>query len=219
MLEALDDTNVGIVYRLYNTPPLVTTAMGYELYYIYMLEKPDFIKDFQKIVNEHVLEQAEIVLSYPIDAVMVGNYLCMNTGPIMSPDAMEEFEYPYLIELVDLARGKNKIVEYHVDGNYTSLYPKLIDIGIDIVQAIQECEGMHGVFELKERYGDSLAFHGDIDVNRFLINGTESEINHEVKRHIQHINKGGGYICGSSHDINIEVSENNFFAMINAIIS
>jgi hypothetical protein len=219
MLEVIKDTKIGIIYALYNTPPIVTTAVGYQDYYVALVEKPEFIEEFQKRVDEHVQKQAEVVLSYPIDGVLLANMLCMNTGPIMSFDMMEKYEFPYLKNLIDKAKEKGKFVEYHADGDNSAIYPRLIEMGVDSIHAIESIEGRQSICELKRLYGEKLAFHGNIDVGRILVEGKTEDVVRDVIEHIRILTHGGGYIGGSSHDINEKVSFKNFRAMIETMVN
>lgn len=50
-----------------------------------------------------------------------------------------------------------------------------------------------------------------------LAHGTEDEVRLDVEKHIRRLGRGGGYICGSSHNIHEEVSTANFLALVEAI--
>jgi hypothetical protein len=217
MITVLDGTNIGTFYNIYNTPFIAITAVGYEDYYLALLTEPDFIKELFKRVEEVVVKQLEIVLSYPIDAVLLTNILCMNTGPIMRKEMMEEFEFPYLKRHIERARSKGVLVAYHCDGDNSLLCPDLIGMGVQVLQALEPC-GNQNIYKLKKLYGNKVTLWGNIDVS-LLATGTKGQIVKDVTDHIEKLSIGGGYICASSHDINEKIPIENFWTMAETVFS
>ena len=69
--------------------------------------------------------------------------------------------------------------------------------------------------ELKDEYGDRVIFHGGgVDTQRTLPYGTPEEIYDEVSTRIRILNKGGGYIFNTVHNIQADVSVENIMAML-----
>lgn len=219
MLAALDGTNIGIMYALKTPEGKVREALGYEKYYLYLMEQPDFIRDFMARAREVFVDTRERVLGYPVDALRVSGPPCSKTGWMMSMEMMEALVFPDIRELVSRARWRNVVVSLHADGNHSALYPHYIDMGIDVCDAIEKCAGAQDVMDLKRAYGENMAFHGTIDVEDVLIRGRAEDVGREVEEHIRRLGKGGGYICGSSHDINEHIPHENFVALIEAAVN
>lgn len=216
VLAAADGTGLGIKYTPSQAPFIVTTAMGYADYYEAMLSNPGFIHEFQEIVEEHCLRELEMVLSYPVDAVQFGAVLCAKNGPMFSRAMREEFEYPSLRRRVRMAKAKGVVVSGHFDGNLSAIMPELIDIGIEVFNPIETCDGAQDIYQYKKLYGDRIALHGNIDLSGVLVNGTPAEVRQDVQEHIARLAQGGGYICASSHNITEDVPLENFYAMRDA---
>lgn len=216
MLPALDGTGIGVVYNHWNTPATVSTAIGYQDYYVAVLEAPDFVREFFQRVDEILVRQLELLLTYPIDAHLIYHGLSMSLGQIMSDELLEEFEFPYMERNVRMIRAKGIPVSFHSDGDNRKFYPRLIDMGIQCFQAIDPCGGRQDIFDLKRRYGDKVALHGNID-SELLIYGTPDQIEEAVRRQIRELGAGGGYICSSSHDLNELMPLANIRAMAETI--
>lgn len=216
LLSAIEGTGMGLLYTPSQAPFIVTTAMGYQDCYEYMITDPEFIHEFQKRVSEHCLQELELALSYPIDAVQVGAVLCSKSGPIFSREMMEEFEFPSLRERVQMVKSKGLPVSIHQDGNVSSLYPEFIKMGIDVINPIEGCDGAQNIFSLKEKYGDQVALHGNIDLN-LLAFGKPEEIKEQVAENCQRLGVSGGYVCASSHNITEAIPVDNFYAMRDAV--
>jgi uroporphyrinogen decarboxylase len=141
----------------------------------------------------------------------------MNTGPVLSFDMIEEFYFPFLRSMISLIHSKGVFVDYHCDGDNTLLFPKFIEMGVDSVNALEKCGGRQDIYKLKEKYGDRLAFRGNIDVGEVLTRGTKEDVIKDVQEHIRRLSPGGGYTCSSSHDISHLVPVENFITMIETI--
>jgi len=67
--------------------------------------------------------------------------------------------------------------------------------------------------ELKKKYGDSMSFWGGIDTQRVLPRGTVKDVEEEVKKRIDDLAKGGGYLFAPVHNIQPDVPPENIIAM------
>ena len=109
-------------------------------------------------------------------------------------------------------------VFFHSDGDIFELIDDLIEIGVDILNPIQTCAGkMADIGELKQRYGKNLSFCGAIDTQAILPHGTPSRVSDEVRRVINTLGPGGGYLLASVHTITNDVPAENIVAMAQAV--
>ena len=104
-------------------------------------------------------------------------------------------------------------VIYHSDGAVTEAVPGLIDMGIDVLQALQfDADNMDPAF-LKTEYGDRLCFAGGISVQSTLPFGTPGDVRAEVAERIRVLGKHGGYLLGPSHAIQGDTPPENVVAL------
>lgn len=102
---------------------------------------------------------------------------------------------------------------YHSDGAVTEAVPGLIEMGIDVLEALQfNAHGMDPGF-LKATYGDRLSFHGGICVQKTLPFGSPDDVKKEVLERIRVLGKGGGYILAPSHAIQAGTPPENVVAL------
>ena len=110
-------------------------------------------------------------------------------------------------------------VFFHTDGDVFDLLDDFVEIGIDILNPIQTSAGkMANLPELKRRYGRNLVFCGAIDTHRVLPSGTPDEVRQEVRRVINLLGPGGGYMVASVHTIMDEVPPENILAMVDEVV-
>ena len=213
LLNAVQRTGLGVVYGAQTAPFTSTTAIGYEDFCIFTIERPAFIHEIQKRLHEYVLKEMEMAMVYPVDVVKIGSGLITNTGPMLSPGMMEEFEFSLLKEQAKLVKERNIPLYFHIDGKVTAMIPQFLEMGIDILNPIDPCSGMQDIYEIKEQYGDSLTLCGNIDIDSVLLKGLPEEVAEDVRIHIDKLGRGGGYIVASSHNLHELIPVENFYAM------
>jgi uroporphyrinogen decarboxylase len=68
--------------------------------------------------------------------------------------------------------------------------------------------------QLKKEFGKDLTFWGGgVDTQHILPHGTPQEVREEVKRRIEDLASGGGFIFASIHNIQADVPPENIIAM------
>jgi uroporphyrinogen decarboxylase len=105
-------------------------------------------------------------------------------------------------------------VVFHSDGDIRMILPSLISEGVNAIQPLDALAGMD-VLELKEQFGDRLAFMGNVPNKSVLPRGTPGDIAACVREKLM-AGMGGGYILDSSHSIAGDVPPSNFEAMLEA---
>ena len=96
--------------------------------------------------------------------------------------------------------------------------PDLMDMGIDILQALQfDAVGMDAKM-LKETYGEKLCFEGGVSVQHTLPFGTVEDVITETTHLVHTLGKDGGYILGPSHAIQAGTPAENVLAMFDTAL-
>jgi uroporphyrinogen decarboxylase len=153
----------------------------------------------------------------------VGDYLqffCITTdlgtqiGLMISPSAYKTFVRPYEKRIYEAIRKRSKAkVAQHSCGAIIQLIPDLIETGIDILNPIQtNAKGMDTAL-LKREFGKDLCFWGGIDAQKILPQGTPEEVEREVRRVVQDLSPGGGFLFAPSHDIQTFTPPENVVAL------
>lgn len=163
----------------------------------------------------HVLEQ----LGENVDMIKIGDDLGSQDGLLISPTMYREMVAPIHAELVSFIRARtNAKVFFHTDGDVFDLIPDFIEMGVDILNPIQTSAGrMSDLERLKSEYGESIILCGAIDTHEVLPHGTPDDVRAEVKRVIDILGTGGGYMLASVHTIMNDVPPENVLAMVDAV--
>ena len=97
-------------------------------------------------------------------------------GLLYSRKHLQEFFFPYMKRMIDLAHEAGAKVNTHSDGAIAEILPDLIVMGVDIINPVQwRCKGMERE-HLKREFGDELIFEGGVDNQYTLAFGTVEEV-------------------------------------------
>lgn len=194
---------------------------GFEQIFMDMIERPEFVHALMRKVTDFYighLRQALAAADGAIDLAFTADDIGGQNGLLVSPAMWEEFIKPYHGELNEVVHSFGAKVIYHSDGAVADAVPGLIDMGIDVLQALQfDAAGMDPV-RLKNGFGDRLCFEGGVSVQSTLPFGTVEDVCAEVCRHIAVLGRDGGYILGPSHAIQAGTPPENILAMFDTAV-
>jgi uroporphyrinogen decarboxylase len=107
---------------------------------------------------------------------------------------------------------------FHSDGNVHPLIPDFIEMGVDILNPVQTTASGMDPTHLKRDFGQDLVFWGGgVDTQGILPSGTPQEVKDDVKRNIDALAAGGGYVFNTVHNIQADVPPENILAMWEAL--
>jgi len=148
-----------------------------------------------------------------IDILCLGEDLGSQKGPTMSPATFDAFFRPRLQRFFDLGHRYGCRVMLHSCGSTRMLQPRLIEMGLDVLDAVQpEPEGMDPE-ELKREFGSRLTFCGMISTQHTLPHGTPEQCRAEARHRLDVIGRGGGYIFAPAHAIQPDTPLENILAI------
>ena len=170
------------------------------------------IRRFYRAYAERICEAANGTL----DILLMGDDFGSQNGPLVSPGMWADFLGDGFAEYVGIAKRYGIRVTHHTCGSVRALIPLMIERGLDVLQSLQpEAAGMDAR-ALKAEFGDRLAFHGGISIQRTLPFGTPDDVRREVRERIEALAPGGGYIVGPSHNVQADTPVENVEALLEA---
>lgn len=154
-----------------------------------------------------------------VDIIKIGDDLGTQESLMISPKMYRKMLKPIHADLISFIKERTHAkVLFHTDGDVEPLIEDFIEIGIDILNPIQTSAGkMADLVSLKAKYGDRIVFCGAVDTHRLLPSGTPEEVRQEVKRIIQALGPGGGFMLGAVHTVMDDVPAENILAMVDAL--
>jgi uroporphyrinogen decarboxylase len=116
-------------------------------------------------------------------------------------------------KLFSIAKKHNKAVMYHCCGNVMPLIDELIEIGVDVLNPLQPLAINTDYKTLKKRFGSKITFHGGIDIQQLLPNGTVQQVKETVEQAKEYLGAEGGYILAPAHHIQADTPIENILAI------
>jgi uroporphyrinogen decarboxylase len=142
--------------------------------------------------------------------------LATQSGLLMSLEMYRSRLKPYHRKYSDFVKSHTSAaILYHSCGNMTNLIDDLAEIGVDAINPVQ-VSAMAETAKLKSQFGDKITFWGGIDTQHVLPHGSVDEVTAEVRKRIQDLAPGGGFVLSAVHSIQADVPPENILAMAEA---
>ena len=152
--------------------------------------------------------------NFDIDVVHFGDDLGMQSGLMFSPRTYREIIKPRQAKLFGAVKAhSNAKIMYHTCGSNYDILDDLMEIGMDALNPIQTNAKNMQADKLKKEFGDRLCFWGGIDTHTLSNNMDE-----EVKRVIEVMAPGGGYVLNPIHNIQPNVSAEDICTLFDSAI-
>ncbi len=195
---------------------------GMDRFMMNLALNPDFAEALLRKITgccKQLMGHCLAALGENVDIIKIGDDLGMQSGLLISPKMYRKVLKPIHADYIAFIRERTKAkVFFHTDGDVFDLVEDFIEIGVDILNPIQTSAGrMSDLAALKKRYGENMVFCGAIDTQHVLPHGTPDEVRQEVRRVINLMGPGGGYMVAAVHTIMNEVPAANVLAMADAV--
>lgn len=190
---------------------------GFDDYLYRLAGEPETVHAFSARVMAYqakVIEKYYGALGRYIDCTTSGDDFGMQTGPFMSLGMFREYIAPYYQKRIALTRSHtDAFFKHHSCGSVHAFIPTLIACGVDILNPMQPGTYMMEPERLKKDFGDKITFWGGIDTQQLLPRGSADEVKADVRRLLDIMAPGGGYILAPAHCIQSDVPVENIAAM------
>jgi uroporphyrinogen decarboxylase len=190
---------------------------GYEQWLMDFILNPVLAEAVMRKIMTIDLIMAERVLAVigdQVDVVTVADDLATQNAPMMSPAIYRKIIKPLQQELFGFIKARTKAkLFYHCCGAASFFLEDFLEANIDILNPVQvSATNMNPEF-LKKHYGDRVTFWGGVDTQHLLPYGSPQEVADGVKRLIDIMAPGGGFILAAVHNVRPEVPPENLVAL------
>ena len=203
---------------------MLSVLSGYQKAMMDLAANPSLSEGIMDKVLEHKVAYYSAAIAELLSAgvesfiISESDDLGSQSGLLISPDMYRGLVKPRhtrLFETIRQCSGGRAAVELHCCGAIREILPDLIESGVEVLNPVQVSAAGMDTAELKKRYGDSIVFHGGgVDSQATLPYGTTAQVREEVRRRIEELAPGGGFIFTPVHSIQHDVPFENFMAMI-----
>ena len=194
---------------------------GWETFLMDLLVNRGFaeaLMDHLAEVNMRRFERFAGTVGRYVDVVQFEDDLGMQDRPILRPELYRQVVKPYHEKLFRFAKSRcDAYLLLHTDGAVAPFIPDFIEMGVDALNPVQVSAAGMDTKALKKEFGRDIVFWGGgCDSQTVLPFGTPQEVADEVKRRIDDLAPGGGFVFGPIHNVQTGVSPENVVAMFRA---
>jgi hypothetical protein len=196
---------------------------GVEEWYISTLIREDFVKEIYDRQTDIALENLKSlfnVVGNKIDVVFTcGTDFGTQNSTFCSPETYDRVWLPYYKKVNDWIHQNTTWKTFkHSCGAVEPLMSNFIESGFDIINPVQINASGMDPRKLKEKYGDKLVFWGGgVDTQGAFAFGTPTQVREQVKTQCEILNKNGGFVFNTVHNIQANVPFENVVAMLEAL--
>ena len=118
----------------------------------------------------------------------------------LPPDVWRRIIKPHTRRIYECLKKRDIVINQHSCGKIEKVFADIVEMGANIWNPCQPCNDLA---DLKKAYSGQIAFCGAID-SQFVLDKpgvTTTEVRAEVRRRIDELAYGGGYIAGPSHGV------------------
>jgi uroporphyrinogen decarboxylase len=149
-----------------------------------------------------------------VDSTQVTDDFGSQTGLMISPGVFDDFYRSGMQRAIDLAHRYGLVVFHHDDGDLRKLLPRLVEMGIDLLNPIQWRCGNWDLAGLKSEFGAKLCFHSAVDNQQTLPFGTAQDVRDEVRRLMRTLGSDRtGFIIAPCHNLQSVTPVENILAL------
>ena len=215
-----EDTDFAVVGDLVNTGFFEPSwyVRGLPQFMEDLVLRPDFAVALMQKVCELQMQRFTPYLAAVgkyLDVVVVGDDLATQRSTFISPRLYRKLVKPIQQKYFKFIKEKTDAkLFYHSCGNVVPLLDDLIEIGIDALNPVQVSADGMDIVQLKERFGQRVTFWGGIDTARILPHGSPEAVREAVRKTVEVLGAGGGYILAAVHNVQDDVPAANLLAMM-----
>ena len=165
-------------------------------------------------------EMALPQLADVVDVISEADDYGTQASQLISPRMFRKLLKPRLKILFERIKqlAPNARIFFHSCGNVRPLLPDFIEMGVDILNPVHiHASGMEPC-ALKRDFGRDMVFWGGgVDTQGVLPNGTPQAVKDDVRRNVEALAPGGGFVFNMVHNIQADVPPQNIAAMWEAL--
>jgi hypothetical protein len=172
--------------------------------------------------RQHAALRARAILEgYHPRAILFGEDLCGQQGPMISPEYLRQAYFPLLEYAIEPLLEVGAKLVWHCDGNVRPILADLLACGVGGLQGFQrECGiDLEWIADLRTSAGEPLVIFGPLEVTTTLPFGTTEDVRLEVRRAMALSRGKASLVFFTSNTINPDVPLENIRAYWDEVLA
>jgi uroporphyrinogen decarboxylase len=199
-------------------------TMGLPNFLMALVSEPVFADRLMGQITDLYIESCNNYLDKVgayLDVFTFWDDMAGQSGWLIRPEIYRTRIKPKQRRLVDAIKKKTGAkLFYHSCGATRDLIPDLIDLGFDILNPVQVSAKGMDTKQLKQDFGRDITFWGGgVDTQHVLPFGSTQEVADEVRRRIDDLAPGGGFVFAAVHNIQARVPPENIVTLFDTALA
>jgi uroporphyrinogen decarboxylase len=194
--------------------------LGMERTLAWLYEAPELIQAMIERLEEFLLGFERRLLEATRGVADIFGFdddFASQQGMLLSPKHWRQYLAPTYGRIYALAQSFGLKIWVHSCGTFREVLPDMIDMGMNVWEAVQVHLRGNDPTEIKREFGRDISFFGGISTQTSLRYGSPAEVRRDVQERISVLGRGGGYICGPDHTVLADVPPENLLALASAV--
>lgn len=157
-----------------------------------------------------------------VDVIAEADDYGTQDSQLIDNDHFRQYYKPHIARIIAAIRksAPNAKIMFHSCGNVRPLIPDFIEMGIEILNPVHiNAAGMEPR-QLKKDFGKDVVFWGGgVDTQKVLAQGSVQDVRDDVRKNIDALAPGGGFVFAAVHNIQSEVPPENIMAVVETLNS
>jgi uroporphyrinogen decarboxylase len=197
---------------------------GYENWYLDTIIDPVGVEKLLDLVLEYKFNYWNLLIDWLMEhnlqnhvhVVSECDDLGTQTSTLLEPEYLRKTVIPRFASLWSHIKARLPHIKIfmHTCGSVRELLPDLIEAGLDIYNPVQFTAANMELEGLKRDFGKDLVFWGGgVNTQSTLRNARPGQVKDEVKKILDIMAPGGGFVFAPVHNIQEDVPPENFWTM------
>ncbi|MCK9617751.1 MAG: hypothetical protein M0R21_07925 [Lentimicrobiaceae bacterium] len=197
---------------------------GYQNWYLDTMIDPAGVEKLLDLILEYKFNYWDLVIDWLIENNLQNRVSVLSecddlgtqTSTLLEPDYLRKTIIPRFGLLWSHIKKRLPHIKIfmHTCGSVRVLLPDLIEAGLDILNPVQFTATNMDLKGLKNDFGNDLVFWGGgVDTQSTLKNARPEYVKDEVRKILDIMAPGGGFVYAPVHNIQEDVPPENFWAM------
>ncbi|MFN8006665.1 MAG: uroporphyrinogen decarboxylase family protein [Terriglobia bacterium] len=214
-VEAARGTHLGVVLlcgSIFQT--IYEFVVGFVDCMVMVMEDPDLVEEMIRRSADYFAKLSRGAIQEGIDILFAADDFALKSGLFVRPPLFQKIWRPHYDRILAPAREAKIPIMFHSDGKIDDGIEMLLEMGVDGITPMDPSGVDYK--DYKKRYGSRLTLFGNIDITWPLVQGNPTDVERDVRDHMEVLKPNGRWVAGSSHSIINYIPHENFISMINA---
>jgi uroporphyrinogen decarboxylase len=183
-------------------------TLTYALY-----DRPDLIEEWHEMAHRRALRLMEFALDAKPDFVLIGG---SGTITLQGPDLARRFSLPSIKAMTRLAKEAGIPSMLHSCGKERALVEMCAEeTELDCINPVEPPpQGDCDLAELKQTFGDRMAFMGNLHTTDVMLRGTVEHVRRAAMKAIDDAGANGGFILSTADQCGRDTPDENLRALV-----